>query len=131
MGNNLIFDFAFSAVEMKYLLKKLLIAVGSVMALLLNSIKWGIAVVIFLAEIIVLIIFQVFLVLFKLLFSFLHYCREKVSVCFIFSMKLRLYLWSFLLMNFLNNLFLIQIDFWIPKLIQGFSLNLSIHFEFK
>ena len=38
LGENLIFDFVFSAIEVKQLLKTLLIDVGSVMVLLFNPI---------------------------------------------------------------------------------------------
>ena len=46
--------------------KKVSVSVGSVMVFLLNSTEWGTVTVIFLIEIIVLIPFQVFLMLFQL-----------------------------------------------------------------
>ena len=63
----MIFDFVFSVTEVKQLLKTLLTPVGFAMVLMLNAIEWGIVVVIYLIEIIVLIPFQVFLILFLLL----------------------------------------------------------------
>ena len=59
-------EYAFLAIEVKRLLKALPITVGSVMVVLINSIEWGTVVVILLIEIIVLIPFQVFLLLFQL-----------------------------------------------------------------
>ena len=52
-------------------IKDILIAVGSVMVLLLNSTEWGTVAVIFLIVIIVLIPFQVFLMLLQLFWKYL------------------------------------------------------------
>ena len=65
-GENLILQFVFLAIKLKWLLRSLLIAVGSVMVLLLNSVEWGTVAVIFLIKIIVLIPFQVSLMIFQL-----------------------------------------------------------------
>ena len=56
----------FLSYRSEVVIKTLLVAVGSVVVLLLNAIEWGAAVVIFSIEIIVLIHFQVFLMLFQL-----------------------------------------------------------------
>ena len=56
----------FLSYRSEVVIKTLLVAVGSVVVLLLNANEWGAAVVIFSIEIIVLIHFQVFLMLFQL-----------------------------------------------------------------
>ena len=71
------------------------------------------------------IIFKIFCVL--NLLTLFHKCRKEVPVSFKLFVKNNLCLWILFIDELFNILFLIHIDFWIPEVIQGFFLNLSLH----
>ena len=63
------------------------------------------------------------------LLSIINVDRKYLYVLY-FSWNLAFTCGSFLPMNLFNSFLLIEIDFWIPNVIQGFALNFSIYLLF-